>query len=40
MALTVTLLGCTIFLGWQRGLRPPQLLRLATDSLAPIASLL
>jgi len=39
-ALMVTLLGCMIFFGWRRGLRREQLLKLATQSLAPIASLL
>ncbi len=39
-ALMVTLLGCMIFFGWRRGLDRQQLLRLATESLAPIASLL
>lgn len=39
-ALMVTLLGCMIFFGWRRGLRRDQLLKLATESLAPIASLL
>jgi gluconate transporter len=39
-ALTVTLLACMIFFGWRRGLRREQLLKLATESLAPIASLL
>jgi len=39
-ALMVTLLGCMIFFGWRRGLRREQLLKLATESLAPIASLL
>ena len=39
-ALMVTLLGCMIFFGWRRGLRRERLLKLATESLAPIASLL
>ncbi len=39
-ALTVTLLGCMILFGSRRGLSRPQLLKLATDSLGPIASLL
>jgi Gnt-I system low-affinity gluconate transporter len=39
-ALMVTLLGCMMFFGWRRGLRRDQLLKLATASLAPIASLL
>ncbi len=39
-ALMVTLLGCMIFFGWRRGLRRDQLLKLGTESLAPIASLL
>jgi gluconate transporter len=39
-ALTITLLGCMIFFGWRRGLHRGQLLKLATESLAPIASLL
>jgi gluconate transporter len=39
-ALMVTLLGCMMFFGWRRGLRREQLLKLATESLAPIASLL
>jgi len=39
-ALIVTLLAGMIFFGWRRGLRREQLLKLATESLAPIASLL
>ncbi len=39
-ALSVTLFGCMIFFGWRRGLNRGQLLKLATQSLAPIASLL
>lgn len=39
-ALMVTLLGRMIFFGRRRGLRREQLLKLATESLAPIASLL
>jgi len=39
-ALTVTLLGCMVFFGWRRGLSREQLLKLATNSLVPIASLL
>jgi gluconate transporter len=39
-ALMATVLGCMIFFGWRRGLRREQLLKLATESMAPVASLL
>ncbi len=39
-ALIVTLLACMLFLGWRRGLQRAQLLKLSTEALAPIASLL